>query len=364
MSDRPLASERLLSLDAFRGLTIALMVLVNDAGGPVSYGALEHAEWHGWTLTDTVFPSFLWIVGVAMTLALSKRSAAGAPRGQLMLQAARRAAILFGLGLLVYAYPHFDLSTQRFLGVLQRIAICYFVATAIWLTCSIRAQIVWIVGLLGSYWLLMFYAPVPGIGSGFLDVERNFAHYIDSIVLGVHNYRSTKTWDPEGIVSTLPAVATALFGVMAANILRLKKTLAERTAWLFFTGNLLIAAGLICNVWLPINKKLWTSSFTLFMAGLDFVVFAICVWCIDYLGWKRIVRPFVILGSNAIAIYMVSELVAETMNMLGWQKWLYANVFLGVASPVNASLLYALSYTLLMFGVAWGLYRKGWFLRV
>ena len=363
MSEAP-HSERLISLDAFRGLTMALMVLVNDAGGPVSYGPLNHAEWHGWTLTDTVFPSFLWIVGVAMTLALSKRSAAGVSRSQLMLQALRRASILFALGLLVYAYPRFDLSTQRLLGVLQRIAICYLVATAIWLTSSIRAQILWIIGLLGGYWLLMAYAPVPGVGSGFLDVERNFAHYIDSILLGVHNYKHTKTWDPEGVISTLPAIATALLGVMAAHILRLKKTLAERTAWLFFAGNLLIAAGLIFDVWLPINKKLWTSSFTLFMAGLDFVGFAICVWCIDYLGWRRIARPFVILGSNAIAIYMVSELLSETLSMLRWQKWIYTNVFLSVASPVNASLLFALCYTLLMFAVAWGLYGKGWFLRV
>lgn len=364
MSQPTMTSERLISLDAFRGLTMALMVLVNNAGGPVSYGALQHAEWNGWTPTDTVFPSFLWIVGVAMTLALTKRAATGASRGFLMMQATRRAAFLFALGLLVYAYPHFDLSTQRILGVLQRIAICYLVATAIWLTSSIRAQILWIVGLLTSYWLLMMYAPVPGVGSGFLDVERNFAHYIDSIVLGVHNYRHTKTWDPEGIVSTLPAIATVLLGVMAAHILRLKRTLAERTTWLFLVGNLLIAAGLICDVWLPINKKLWTSSFALFMAGLDFVVFAICVWCVDHLGWRRIARPFVILGSNAIAIYMVAELFAETLNMLGWQKWLYANVFLALASPVNASLLYALSFTLVMFGVAWGLYRKGWFLRV
>jgi predicted acyltransferase len=357
-------SERLVSLDAFRGLTMALMVLVNDAGGPVSYGVLNHAEWHGWTLTDTVFPSFLWIVGVAMTLALSKRSAAGAPRGQLMTQALRRGAILFGLGLLVYGFPHFDLSTQRILGVLQRIAICYVAATAIWLTSSIRAQMLWIAGLLASYWLIMLYAPVPGVGSGFLDVERNFAHYIDRTLLGAHNYKGAGTWDPEGIVSTLPAIATALLGVMAAHILRLKRTLAERTVWLFFAGNLLIAAGLICDIWLPINKKLWTSSFTLFMAGFDFVVFAICVWCVDYLGWRGIARPFVVLGSNAIAIYMVSEILAETLHLMGWHEWIYANVFLAMASPVNASLLFALSYTLLMFGVAWGLYRKGWFLRV
>jgi len=358
-------TERLVSLDAFRGLTMALMVLVNDAGdGNNAYAPLQHAEWHGWTLTDTVFPSFLWIVGVAMTLALAKRSAAGASRSQLILQALKRAAILYALGLLVYAFPHFHLETQRLLGVLQRIGICYFIATVIYLTTSWRGQLVWLFGLLTGYWLIMAYAPVPDIGSGYFDVERNFAHYIDRIVLGVHNYASTKTWDPEGIVSTLPAIGTALLGVLAGQIVRLKRSLAERTVWLFLAGNLLIAAGLICNQWLPINKKLWTSSFTFFMAGLDFVAFAICLWLVDELGWKRITEPFVILGRNAIAIYMVSELLAETLSSLHWQKPLYQALFASWASPINASLLWAISYTLLMFLVAWFMNRRGWFLRV
>jgi predicted acyltransferase len=358
-------SERLVSLDAFRGLTIALMVLVNDAGdGNHVYAPLQHADWHGWTLTDTVFPSFLWIVGVAITLSLAKRSAAGASRSRLLAQALKRAAILYALGLLVYAFPHFHLETQRLLGVLQRIGICYFIATAIYLTTTWRGQVACAVSLLAGYWAIMAFAPVPDIGAGYLDVDRNFAHYVDRIVLGVHNYAATKTWDPEGIISTLPAIATALLGVLAGQILRLKRTLAERTVWLFLAGNLLIAAGLICDQWLPINKKLWTSSFTLFMAGLDFVAFAVCLWLVDELGWKRITEPFVILGRNAIAIYMVSELFAETLNTLHWQEPLYRALFASWASPVNASLLWALAYTLLMFAVAWFLNRRGWFLRV
>ncbi|HVN05621.1 MAG TPA: heparan-alpha-glucosaminide N-acetyltransferase domain-containing protein [Bryobacteraceae bacterium] len=358
------ATKRLVSLDVFRGATMALMVLVNDAGdGSHTYGPLKHSVWNGWTLTDTVFPAFLWIVGVTLTLSMNRRIAAGAPRSRLFLQVLRRAAILYLLGLVVYAWP-LDLSTQRLLGVLQRIAICYLAASAIYLTTGIRGQLIWIASLLGGYWLLMMLVPVPGYGAGHLDVQGNFAHYVDSLVLGRHNYAHTKTWDPEGIISTLPAIATALFGVMAGHILRLKRELAERTTWLFLTGNLLIAAGLICNVWLPINKSLWTSSFSLFMAGLDFVVFAMCLWLVDGLGIRRPFMPAVVIGMNPITVYMISELLDELLGGTGLRERIYQSVFVPIASPYNASLLYALSYTLLLWLIAYGMYRRGWFWRV
>lgn len=358
-------TQRLIALDAFRGATIALMVLVNDPGdGRHTYAPLQHADWNGWTITDTVFPSFLWIVGVAITLALSSRLARGVSRGKLMGQVVRRAAILYALGLLVYAYPHFNLGTQRLLGVLQRIAICYLIAAFIYLWTGIRAQVAIIAGLLVGYWLLMTLAPVPGYGAGHLDVQGNFAHYIDRIVLGNHNYHSTKTWDPEGIVSTLPAIATALFGIMAGHIIRLKRALSERTAWLFVAGNALLAAGLICDNWLPINKKLWTSSFSLFMAGLDFILLAIFIWLIDHLGYQRYVKPFFIMGMNAITVYMISELLDETLWALDWHEPIYRTVFAPLASPMNASLLWALSYTLLMYLIAYVMYKRKWFWRV
>jgi predicted acyltransferase len=367
-------ASRLVALDAFRGAIIALMVIVNDPGsGRYSYGPLQHAEWHGWTITDVVFPSFLWIIGVAITLSLAKRMEAGIPRTQLFTQVLRRGAILYGLGLLVYLFPKFDFSTMRVLGVLQRLAICYVIASAIYLTTSIRAQVVWIVALLSSYWLLMTLIPVPGCGAGQLNVECNFAHYVDRIVLGQHNYQQTKTWDPEGIVSTIPSIATALFGIMAGHLLRLKRDLAERTTWLFFAGNLLLAAGLICDMWMPINKKLWTSSFAIFMAGLDFVLFAIFLWWIDGLGRKRVVRPLVVMGMNAIAVYMAAEILDITLGSIhvrsgdsniNLHEWIYQNVFAPIASPMNASLLYALVYTGLMFLIAYGMYRRQWFVRV
>ena len=353
-----------MSLDVFRGATMALMVLVNNSGdGAHTYGPLQHAEWNGWTLTDTVFPAFLWIVGVTMTLTLNRRLEAGIPRPRLFAQIFRRAIVLYLLGLAVYAWP-LDLSTQRWLGVLQRIAICYLIASAIYLTTGIRGQLIWIASLLSVYWLIMKLAPVPGYGAGHLDVERNFAHYIDSLVLGRHNYAGTKTWDPEGIVSTLPAIATTLFGVMAGHLVRLKRDLSERTTWLFLAGNALIAVGLICNTWLPINKKLWTSSFSLFMAGLDFVVFAICLWLVDGVGIKRAVKPLVVIGMNAITVYMISELLDVALSATGLRSRLFQAVFVPLASPFNASLLYAAAYTMLMWLIAYGMYRRGWFWRV
>jgi predicted acyltransferase len=362
----PLASaKRLVSLDAFRGATMALMVVVNSPGdGAHAYGPLNHSAWNGWTATDVVFPSFLWIVGVAMTLSLGKRVAAGVPKSQLYLQVLRRALVLYVLGLVIYGFPRYDLSTLRLMGVLQRIAICYAIAAAIYLTTSLRGQIIWIASLLTSYWLIMMLIPVPGYGAGHLDVERNLAHYVDWVVLGAHNYANTKTWDPEGIISTLPAIATALFGILAGHILRARKELAERTTWLFVAGNLLIALGLICNHWLPINKKLWTSSFSIFMAGLDFVMFAICLWLIDGRGYQRFVKPAVIMGMNAIVVYMASEMGEGVLSALHCRTWIYQTFFAPLASPYNASLIYAVTYMLLMYLIAYVMYRRKWFVRV
>lgn len=351
--------QRFVSLDAFRGATMALMVLVNNAGdGKNSYAPLEHAAWNGWTPTDVVFPSFLWIAGVALTLALDRRLAEGVQKTELFRQAVKRSVILFGLGLLVYAAPKFDLSTQRILGVLQRIAICYLAAVAINLTSKWRAQIVWCVGLLAVYWALMAFVPVPGIGRGRLEVEGNLANFVDWIVLGAHNYRGTRTWDPEGILSTVPAVATALMGALCGRLLLWDKPLATRLTRMFSIGVALIVAGEICDIWLPINKKLWTSSFALFMAGLDFVLLSGFIWLVDVLGVKKPVKPLVIMGLNPIAVYMASEALSELLDDTGMHKPIYQAVFAPLGSPANASLLWALTFTGLMYVIAWLMWRK------
>ena len=358
----PQPSTRLVALDALRGATIALMVMVNNAGGPKSYAPLNHSAWHGWTLTDTVFPTFLWIVGASITLSLGKRIAAGVPRSHLLGPIFRRAAILFVFGLAIYAFPEFHLSSFRILGVLQRIAICYLIASLIYLYAGIRGQLIWMFSLLAAYWLIMTLAPVPGYGAGRLDLEGNFAHYIDGLVLGAHNYEG-RGWDPEGIVSTLPAIATTLLGLMAGQILRLNRVLSERVAWLFLTGNVLIAVGLILDIWLPINKKLWTDSFTIFMAGLDFVLLAAFVWIVDHLGYQRFVKPFVIMGMNAITLYMISEFGAELLDMANLHGKIY-NFFLSMASPVNASLLYSVAFMLSIYAIGYVMYRRRWFLKI
>jgi predicted acyltransferase len=358
-------SSRLVSLDAFRGATIALMVLVNSPGTwDHVYAPLQHAEWHGWTPTDVVFPSFLWIAGLSMTLSFTRRLASGASRRELFGQAAKRAAILYLLGLALYGFPGYDLATLRLMGVLQRIAICGLVGAAIWLTTGVRGRIAWLVALLAGYWALMALVPVPGYGAGRLDVEGNFAHYVDRVVLGAHNYRWTKTWDPEGIVSTLPAIGTFILGMLAGEILQRKEPLGRRLLRLAWIGAVLLAVALVLDLWLPINKKLWTSSFALFMGGLDFVLLAGFAWLVDGLGWTSPVRPFVIFGMNSIAIYMASEIIEVLLGTLGWRQPIYEAVFAPLASPLNASLLYALTYVGLMFVIAWVMYKRGVFIRV
>ena len=341
-----------------------LMVLVNNGGGSPSYAPLEHSEWNGWTLTDTVFPSFLWIVGVAITLSLGRRLEAGHSPSELLPKIFRRSVILYALGLLVYAFPDFSLSHQRLLGVLQRIAICYLIASVIYLYNGVRTQIAWIVFLFAVYWFMMTFISVPGFGPGRLDVDGNFAHYVDRIVLGTHNYASTKTWDPEGLISTLPAIGTTLLGVMAGHLLRLELPLSARRNRLLLSGASLILAGLLCSIWLPINKKLWTDSFAMFMAGLDFLVLGSFIWIVDERRQHKIVTPFLITGMNAITVYLASEFLSEILGVTSLQGKIYRAVFAPLASPMNASLLWALTFTALMYLVAYLLYKKRWFIRI
>ena len=371
MTGVPASSTRLTALDAFRGAVMLLMVIVNDGGGPLSYGQLEHSAWNGWTLTDAVFPSFLWIVGVAITLSLGKRLQAGVAPSSMVPQILRRAVILYLLGFCLYLAPNFDLSHSRFLGVLQRIAICYLLASLLYLYTGVRTQLAVIVGLMLCYLGLMFWAPVPGYGHGNLTVEGNFAHYVDHIVLGAHNYAQTKDWDPEGIVSTLPAIATAILGIMAGYVLRWKSSLNKRIGWMLVIGALLVCAAEIVSIWDPINKKLWSCSFTLLMAGLDFMVLAVSLWFVDEKGYKKIVKPLLIVGMNSIAVYLASEVCSEILDDIhvgnsgnSIHDVIYSRFFAPLGSVENASLLWALSFTLVMYLWAYFLYKKGWFWKI
>ena len=209
------AKDRLVSLDVFRGATMASMILVNNPGlWTAAYAPLLHVPWHGWTFTDLIFPSFLWIVGLAMTLSFARRVARGENRSRLLLHAGRRALILFAVGLFLGGFPFFHLATLRIPGVLQRIAVCYLAAAAIFLFTRVRGQIAWTAALLAGYWALLAWAPVPGHGAGKLEPVGNIAQHIDNLLLAGHMWSRTKVWDPEGILSTIPAIATTLLGVL------------------------------------------------------------------------------------------------------------------------------------------------------
>jgi len=369
--------DRLVSLDAFRGATIAGMILVNNPGtwGAI-YPQLEHSAWNGWTFTDWIFPFFLWIVGVAITFSLAHRQERGDTRKTLLLQIAKRSLIIFGLGLFLAGFPYFNFSTIRIMGVLPRIAVCYFAASTLVLyTKSVRVQICWLAGLLISYWLMMKCIPVPGIGAGVLEKGKNFSAYIDSLLLSGHMWSQTKTWDPEGIVSTLPAIATTIFGVLTGRYLHSHHSKEEKTAWMFVAGNILLLAGATLDMWLPINKSIWTSSYSVFMAGWALVCFAIFYWFIDVKGYSRWAKPFVIFGMNAIAVYVFSESFGKLYDSvimlkqpdgseLSLQEAIFKTLFIPLASLVNASLIFALCFLLFIFLIAWILWKRKWFLRV
>ncbi len=365
-------SERLVSLDVFRGATIAAMIMVNNPGSwSHVYGPLMHASWHGWTFTDLVFPFFLFIVGVAIVYAFSKQLSTEVPKKVLYIKIIRRTLILFGLGLFLSAFPYFELATLRIPGVLQRIAVCYFVVSIIYLNTEKRTQWIWAIGLLFLYWILMVWIPVPGFVRGVLEKGQNFSTYIDSLILKGHMWSYTKTWDPEGIISTLPAISTTLFGVFTGQLLRSEKSKIEKTAQMLLWGNLALWIGMIWNMWLPINKSIWTSSYTVFMAGLALIVLAFCYYIADVRGYKKWTKPFVIYGMNAISIYVLSGVLARLLNLIKvdsegttLKTAIYQILFASWLNPELASLVFALSFVMVLYAVSWILYRKKIFIKV
>lgn len=362
-----IAAGRLVSLDAFRGLTIVLMVLVNSAGSSAVYHQLQHSTWHGLTLADVIFPSFIWIVGITTVFSLSSRIEKST-KGDVVRQVMWRALKLYLFGLCLYIAPHFNLHTQRFMGVLQRIAICYLIGSLLYLYSGKRAQVACIVILLGGYWALMTLVPAPGFAAGDLSMQGNLAHFVDRVVLGSHNYAATKTWDPEGILSTFPAIATVLLGLLAGYELQSRRTLGQKAVRMLIAGAILLAAGFMVDHWFPINKKLWTSSFVLVTAGIDFLVLPVFLYLIDIKSHRRWLSPLIIVGMNAISIYLVSEFLDLSLSSLGGRvpvkSWIFQTCFEPLAFPPMASFLYAAAFTLLMCGLAYALYRKQIFLRV
>ena len=367
-------SKRLLSLDVFRGITIAAMVLVNDAGdwGHV-YEPLEHASWNGLTPTDLIFPFFMFIVGTAMTLSFAKRRESGVADKTLFKHVLIRSIIIFAIGVFLYAVPTFNLHTFRIMGVLQRIAVAYLIASAIYLYVSKQGIIWWIAGLLLTYWAAMTLIPVPGFGAGVITPEGNLSAYLDNLILGSHNYVWTKTWDPEGILSTVPSIATVLLGILSGFELRSERSLTEKITNFFFWGVTLVVIALMINPFFPINKNLWTSSYVLVTGGLAFISLAWYIYVIDIKQKKNWTKPFVVLGLNAIAAYVFASLLATalyniTLNVGSEVKSLheiiFKNVFSWIPDPYIASASFATGFVLVTWLFAWLLYKNKLFIKV
>ena len=384
-ADATNVSSRLIFLDVFRGITIAGMILVNNPGTwSHIYSPLKHAEWHGATPTDFVFPFFLFIVGISITLALGKRVETGAVNTEIHWKIVRRALIIFALGLFLATFPFYnfakgellDVSTVRIMGVLQRIAVCYLIAALLFLHTNWKQQAVVAGLLLLSYWALMTLISVPGCEiTTFSDKACNLSAYVDRLILTEnHIYKGGKVYDPEGLLSTLPSIATTLAGVLCGHWLRRKTDDADKVSAIFFFGILLTAFGWCWNFWFPINKPLWTSSYVLYTAGLALCFLGFCYWLIDIKGYKKWTKPFVIFGVNALALYVGSGILARILTLIKLtgedgkqvtlQGAIFNNFFLPFASPVNASLMFALVYIGFWLFLMWLLYRKEIYIKV
>jgi predicted acyltransferase len=449
---RSSGQERLVSLDVFRGVTIAAMVLVNNPGTwSAIYGPLRHAEWHGATPTDYIFPFFLFIVGVAIPMALGKRIREGIT-GDVYRKILSRSAAIFASGLALSAIPlfvmdrtaipwplkwlaalsiiaalyflylrsfrlafgllglwglivfgfHFAgwevtayrLGTMRIPGVLQRIAVCYLVVSLIFLHTTWRQQAAIGAGLLLVYWFLMTRIAVPGCEITTIDDKVcNLAAYLDRLILSTdHMWRGSRVFDPEGILSTIPAVVTTLSGVLTGTWLTRTdggpgtrdgaaapraapvRSSPDKAAGLFFFGTVLLAVGWAWSLVFPLNKALWTSSYAVYTSGLALLTLGCCYYLIDVKGFKAWTKPFVIFGVNALPLFVFSGIMARVMGLIrvpgpqgeevSLQRWIFDNLFLSWAEPVNASLAYAVSFILLWLFLMWLLYRRGIFIRV
>ena len=429
-------SKRLLALDVFRGLTIAGMILVNNPGSwSTVYPPLLHAEWHGCTPTDLVFPFFLFMVGISIAFALGKRKERGDSQGKMVKKILVRTAIIFGLGLFLAAMPKFgikesellsgpavvhyillgiatlslffkevyrerkllrrilvgvaiaavagmlvvgtrlyDFSSLRIPGVLQRIALVYGFCGLLFLKTGWRTQLFVGIGILFLYWGLMTLVPVPGGYPPNLEPSTNLGAWMDRTLLGGHLWSQSKTWDPEGLLSTLPAFATGITGVLTGLWLKVKRGDHEKVSALMATGAILITLGLIWDLSFPINKKIWTSSYVLYTGGLGLLFIGVIYWLTDVQRYRWWTKPFVVYGSNALIAYVISSVLAKLLYTIKWNapdgtsqtlgNWLYSNYFTPYFSDYNASLAYAIANVLVVLVVAWLLYSRKVFIKV
>lgn len=360
---------RLLALDVLRGLTIIAMIIVNDPGSwSHVYPPLLHAEWNGLTPTDYVFPFFLFIVGVSIALAYGQRLDAGMEKRSLLKKITSRTFKIYFLGVALWLFPEFDFSAIRWVGVLHRIAIVFLACSLLYLYVRPALLPRIAAAALVGYWLVMAYLPVPGIGVPDLSVpEKNWAHYLDSILLPGVMWQ--KTWDPEGLLSTIPSICTGIFGLMAGRILLLQTEIHEKLVRLFTMAFALLAVGDLWQWFFPFNKNIWSSSFATLLAGMATLALATMVYLVDVRGWKKWILPAQVFGSNAITAYVLAgiltvvfyndKLIAQGLN----GQFMALGNSLGLPAPLS-SLLYAVIYVAVIFIPVYILFRKKIFIKL
>jgi predicted acyltransferase len=417
-----MTKERLTSLDVFRGFTILLMTIVNNPGSWSSiYPPLEHAEWHGCTPTDLVFPFFVFIMGTAIPFAMPVKHFDGAVFNKILVRSLRIFCLglflsvfsrihLFGLeGIpllgvrLVIAFAvayallgNFSVKVKTILavgifiillslafsglehfedtripGVLQRIAIVYFFASILYLKTNLKTQLWVVASILVIYYLLMAFVPVPGFGPANFDKGTNLAAWLDNLVLNGHLWSVSKTWDPEGILSTLPAIGTGILGMYIGQLLNLQTNRTEILKKTAISGVILLIGGLLWNIIFPINKSLWTSSYVLYTAGIATLCLSLLYYIIDIQGYKKWAKLFLIWGVNPMIVFFFSGIIPRVLGSIQVQNpetggeeisvltLIYKH---GIApcfeNPLNASLAYALSYAVFWSVILWIFYKK------
>jgi predicted acyltransferase len=379
----PQASNRLLSLDLLRGLTIAFMILVNNNGDfGAAYWPLLHSVWNGCTPTDIVFPMFLFIIGITTVISTSSRLSRGIPKQQLFLQIVRRTVILFLLGILVNSFPFFNLHTMRFFGILPRISVCYFVVATLYLfSQGWRDKLALVIAILIGYWMLLRFVPVPGYGVPthgvpFMDPLHNLAFWVDRSLFSA-SHLSDGTHDITGLGSTLPSIATTLLGVLTAQWLRTSHSFTKKVRNIALAGLAAIVLGRLWNITFPINKELWTSSFVLFAGGISMLLLALFMWLVDRRPASRPSRirslfdtALLVFGTNAIAAYVFAELLEDAIDSIpthpgiNLQETLYHSILHAVPNAAFASLLYSLAFVAVCWIFTYVLYRRRIFIKV
>ncbi|MCA0402744.1 MAG: heparan-alpha-glucosaminide N-acetyltransferase domain-containing protein [Proteobacteria bacterium] len=355
--------KRLISLDVFRGFTIALMIIVNSPGSPQSYSIFQHSAWHGCSLADLVFPFFIFIMGLSLALALNKEK----PFQKNLVNIFKRSLILLALGLFLNLFPRFDFEHLRFYGVLQRLAFCYFIGALIFIKTNTKQQISLVFIFLLGYYFLMTVVKIPGeIFS--IDTTNNLSAYIDRLVFSP-NHLYGKTFDPEGLLSSLPSIATLLIGMLCGQLLKKEMEPQNCLKILVISSLILLSFGASWGLIFPINKALWTSSYVLWTAGLALLLYAFCYWLIEIKGFKKPFFIFELLGLNALFLYFLHVFFLKLQNVIlihsasGSEnlKSFISHSLFSFLSENNASFAYALSYTLFWIGFIYLWQRKLYF---